>query len=148
MSTYTQILYQVVFTTKNIEGVLVKDNREKLYRYIWGIIKNHKSVLYQINGTEDHIHIATHVHPSVSLSNFVKDIKQASSIWIKEENIFPEFTSWQRGYGAFTYSIDAKNNLMNYIKKQEEHHRKLDFRTEYKSILKEFDVEFDERYLL
>jgi len=148
MSTYTQILYQIVFTTKNIEGVLVKDNRDKLYRYIWGIIKNHKSVLYQINGTEDHIHIATHVHPSVSLSNFVKDIKQASSIWIKEENIFPEFTSWQRGYGAFTYSIDAKNNLMNYIKNQEEHHRKHDFRTEYKSILNEFDIEFDERYLI
>ena len=148
MPTYTQILYQIVFTTKNTEKVLIKEQRERLFRYIWGIIKNHKSVLYQINGVEDHIHIATHIHPSVSLSNFVKDIKIASSLWINEENIFPDFTSWQRGYGAFTYSIEAKENLVNYIKNQEEHHKQKDFRAEYKSILEEFDVEFDERYLL
>jgi len=69
MSTYTQILYQIVFSTKNRDKVLTEDKRPELFNYIWGIIKNNKSFLYQINGVEDHIHILTHLHPSISLSN-------------------------------------------------------------------------------
>ena len=79
MSTYTQILYQIVFSTKYRKKVLIKEHREKLYKYIWGILKNKKCVLYQINGVEDHLHIATHVHPTVDVSSLVKDIKTASS---------------------------------------------------------------------
>ena len=66
---------------------------------------------------------------------------------IKEEKLFPKFSSWQVGYGAFTYSIDAKENLIKYIATQKEHHKKMSFEEEYKSLLKEFDVEFDEKYL-
>ncbi len=116
MSTYTQILYQIVFSTKNREKVLKEENREELYRYIWGILKNKKCILYQINGIGDHIHIATHIHPTIALSNLVKDIQIGSSLWIKESNIFPNFVSWQEGYGGFTYSIKEKDNLIGYIK--------------------------------
>jgi len=147
MSTYTQILYQIVFSTKNREKVLTEENHPKLFNYIWGIIKNQKSHLYRINGVEDHIHILTYLHPSVALSDLVKDIKVSSSKMIKEEKLFPKFSSWQVGYGAFTYSIDAKENLIKYIATQKEHHKKMSFEEEYKSLLKEFDVEFDEKYL-
>ena len=74
MSTYTQILYQLVFSTKNKERTLIKDKREDLYRYIWGILKNQKCHLYRIGGVEDHIHIITHLHPSVALAKLIKDI--------------------------------------------------------------------------
>ena len=143
MSTHTQILYQIVFSTKNREKVLIKENREKLYRYIWGILKSKDCILYQINAVEDHIHIATHIHPSVSLSSVIKDIKVASSKWIKEENVFPDFQSWQKGYGAFTYSLSGKKNLINYIKNQENHHKVISFKEEYIKLLKEFDIVFD-----
>jgi len=66
---------------------------------------------------------------------------------IKEKNIFPKFKAWQVGYGAFTYSIEAKGNLIRYITNQKEHHKKNSYEEEYKSLLKEFDVEFDEKYL-
>ena len=122
MATYTQILYQIVFTTKNREDVLIESNREQLYHYIWGILKNKNCKLYQINGVENHLHIATDIHPSVALASLVKDIKVASSLWIKENNVFPGFTSWQEGYGAFTYSIKEKGAVVNYIKNQKEHH--------------------------
>jgi REP element-mobilizing transposase RayT len=148
MSTYTQILYQIVFTTKDRKDVLLENNREKLFRFIWGILKNKNCVLYQINGVEDHLHIATHLHPTIALSSLVKDIKVASSLWIKENQLFPGFNSWQEGYGGFTYSIKEKGELVNYIKAQKEHHRVITFRDEYIELLKEHGIEFDERFLL
>jgi len=148
MSTHTQILYQIIFSTKNRENVLIKEHREKLFRYIWGILKNKKCVLYQINGIEDHIHIATHIHPTIAVSSLVKDIKIASSVWIKEQNIFPDFTGWQIGYGAFTYSFKEKDVLINYIKNQEQHHQTKSFREEYIELLNDRQIEFDEKYLL
>ncbi len=94
MSTYTQILYQIVFTTKNRENVLIKEGREELYKYIWGALKQKKCHLYRINGVEDHIHIATHIHPSVAPSDLIRDIKTTSSIWIKDQKTFPYFDNW------------------------------------------------------
>ncbi|MDM8557686.1 IS200/IS605 family transposase [Candidatus Parabeggiatoa sp. HSG14] len=148
MSTYTQILYQIIFSTKDREPTLVKEDREKLFRYIWGILKNNKSHLYRINGMEDHIHILTSLHPTIALSSLVKDIKVASSKFIKENQVFPNFGYWQNGYGAFTYSYHAKDDLIAYIKNQEEHHKTVSFMDEYKTLLKEFGVEFDEKYLI
>lgn len=148
MATYTQILYQIVFSTKNRKKTLLKENREELYRYIWGVLKNKKCTLYRINGVEDHLHIVTHIHPTISLSTLVKDIKVASSIWIKEQKLFPEFTAWQEGYGAFTYSLKEKENLIQYVSNQEEHHKTKTFREEYIELLNEHAVEFDTKYLL
>lgn len=147
MSTYTQILYQIVFTTKNNEMTLNDSGQEKLYKYIWGILKNKKCHLYRIGGVSDHIHIITHLHPSVAVAVLVKDIKLSSSSLIKKENVFPYFKGWQAGYGAFTYSILAKDSLIEYVKNQKEHHKKVSFREEYISLLKEHGIEFDEKYL-
>lgn len=105
-------------------------------------------MLYRINGVEDHIHILSDLHPTVSLADFVKDIKVSSSIWMKESGKFPAFVGWQEGYGAFTYSIRERDMIINYIRKQKEHHKKETFQDEYKRLLIENDVEFDERYLL
>ena len=148
MSTYTQIIYQIVFGTKHHERTLIKDNREKLFKYISGILVNKKCHLYRINGVEDHLHIVTHLHPSVSLSSLVKDIKIASSENIKQNNLFPKFGGWQEGYGAFTYSIKEKDRLIEYVKDQEEHHKIKTFREEYIELLNENGIEFDEKYLL
>jgi len=148
MATYTQIIYHVVFATKNRERVLDKSGRENLFRYIWGIVKNHEGHLFRLNGVEDHIHILTSLHPSVCLSDFVKAIKTGSSKWIKENRVFPQFQYWQEGYGAFTHSIQDKDRLIEYIKNQEDHHRRTDFLDEYRRLLQEAGIAFDEKYLL
>lgn len=126
---------------------MTESGQEKLYRYIRGILKNKNCHLYRIGGTEDHIHIITHIHPAVALAQLVKDIKLASSGFIKSEHIFPDFNGWQEGYGAFTYGISAKDILIEYVKNQKEHHHKETFREEYERLLKENGIEFDERYL-
>ena len=147
MSTYTQILYQIVFSTKNRQPTLIKKDRKQLFQYIWGILKNKRCHLYRINGVDDHLHIVTHLHPSTALSSLVKDIKLAASSHIKDQNLFDDFSGWQAGYAAFTYSIDAKANLIEYVKRQEEHHRKKTFEEELRELLAEHGVPFDEKYL-
>ncbi len=148
MSTYTQILYQIVYGTKNHEKTLTKPNREELFKYIWGILNKKKCHLYRINGVEDHLHIVTHIHPTISLSNLIKDIKLASSDYIKAMGLFKNFRGWQEGYGAFTYSIKEKDRLIEYVKNQEEHHKPITFREEFTDLLNEHGVSFDEKYLL
>lgn len=93
MSTYTQIYYHIVFSTKDRAPVLVKGGRESLFRYAWGIIHKRNCRLYRINGTLDHLHILTSLHPTVSLAGFVKEVKAGSSYWIKTNKVFPEFSN-------------------------------------------------------
>lgn len=148
MSSYRQIFYQIVFGTKHREPTIAEEHCEELYKYIWGIVKGNNCKLYRINGVEDHIHIFSDLHPSVSLADYIKDIKVASSLWMKEGGKFLQFRGWQVGYGAFTYSIREKDKIINYVKKQKEHHKKENFYDEYKRLLTENGIEFDETYLL
>jgi putative transposase len=145
---YRQIFYQIVFGTKNREAAITDVHCNELYKYIWGIIKNNDCKLYRINGIEDHIHIFCDLHPSLSLSDYIKNIKVASSLWMKETGKFPGFTGWQDSYGAFTYSIKEKDAVIDYIKNQKEHHKSESFYDEYKRLLLENGIEFDEKYLL
>ena len=147
MSTYTQFLYQFVFTTKDRENTLDAPNRMELFKYIWGVLNNQKCHLYRIGGVSDHIHIVTHVHPMVAPALLIKDIKLASSEFIKTNHLFPNFTNWQTGYGGFSYSFNEKDRLIEYVKNQEEHHKKKTYKEELTELLKYHEIEFDEKYL-
>lgn len=147
MASYRQILYHLVFRTKYNIPAIEQDHKKELYSYIWGIIKNKNCMLYQINGVEDHIHILSDLHPSISLADYMKTIKVASSIWMKESGHFPRFRGWAGGYGAFTKTYRDKTIIINYIKNQEEHHKKVSFEKEYIRLLKESGIKYDERYI-
>ena len=135
MGTYRQIYYQLVFGTKNRQPAIAKGYDVELYKYIYGIIKNKNCKLYRINGIEDHIHIFSDLHPSICLGDYVKDIKVARSLWMKECGKFPAFNGWQDGYGAFTCSIRERDMIINYIKNQKEHHKAENFYDEFKRLL-------------
>jgi putative transposase len=144
MKRYTQILYQLVFSTKNREMTLLKDNRPVFYNYIWGILKEKNCFLYRIGGIEDHTHIIFSLHPCIALADLVKDIKLATSDFIKRNNLFPTFAGWQKGYGAFTYTMEAKDALVVYVKNQEEHHKTVSSKQEMMDLLRDFGIEFEE----
>jgi putative transposase len=148
MSTYTQICYHIVFSTKNREPVLEEDRRTDLFRYVWGILRNKRCHLYRINGVDDHLHLFNSLHPSICLADLVKDIKLASSDWIKENGVFRRFSHWQEGYGAFTLAYRDKDALIEYIKGQPEHHRRVTYIDEFRRLLEEAGIEYDEKYLL
>jgi putative transposase len=148
MSTFTQILYHIVFSTKNRERTLMPDKRTQLFKYIWGVIEKKHSHPYYINGVEDHLHIATHIHPTIALSDLIKDIKLSTSSFISDNNILKYFGGWQDGYSAFTCSYKDKDRLIEYIKNQEVHHKKITYKEELITLLNEHGIEFDEKYLL
>lgn len=95
MGTHKQIYYQIVFGTKYRQPTIAREHDENLYRYITGIAKEKKCHLFRINGIEDYIHIVSDLHPTIRLSDYVKDIKVASNEWIKNSGLFPLFTGWQ-----------------------------------------------------
>jgi REP element-mobilizing transposase RayT len=148
MSSFKQIYYQIVFGTKYRKPTIAEEHCEELYKYIWGVIENKNCKLYRINGVEDHIHIFCDLHPTVALADLIKDIKVASNLWMKESGKFPDFTSWQDGYGAFTYNIRERDKIIDYVKKQKEHHKKETYYDEFKRLLIENGIEFDEKYML
>ena len=148
MPSYRQILYHIVFSTKGSEKTLTAQSQEEIFKYIWGIIKNKNGFLYRINGMEDHIHILCDLHPSIALADFIRDIKTASSIWMKKSDLFPDFEGWADGYAALTSGYRDKDVVINYIKNQKEHHKKFSFEEEYRKLLEEHGVEVDERFFL
>ncbi len=100
-----------------------------------------------MGGVEDHIHILTSIHSTVCLANLVRDLKTSSNWWINKENVFPRFSGWQNEYAAFTKSHTHCEGIVNYINNQCEHHKKESFLDEYKRLLGEEGVVFEDRYL-
>lgn len=148
MGSYRQVYYHIVFGTKYRKPVLEPGFETELYQYIAHVVRLKKCFLYAINGTEDHIHLLTDLHPAVCLSSLVKDIKTASSIWLKEHPGFPGFTAWQEGYGAFTCSERERPMVVAYIHRQKEQHIEESFYDEYKRMLSENSIHFNEAYIL
>ncbi|MFA6618074.1 MAG: IS200/IS605 family transposase [Candidatus Neomarinimicrobiota bacterium] len=147
MHTYLRIIYHVIFHTKNNDKTITKDHQKKLYKYIHGILKNKKCHVYEIGGTEDHIHLAFSLHPSVALMNLIHDIKLSSTRYIKNEKLFLNFNGWQIGYAAITHYANSIETLVKYIKNQEEHHLKENSRDEYIKHLHDAKIDVDEKYL-
>lgn len=125
---------------------LPANHKEELFRYIWGFIHNKQSILFQINGMEEHLHILCDIHPNIALTDFVRDLKTSTSKWLKENNHFSDFDGWASGYAALTYAYRDIDMIRNYIKRQEEHHQTRTFIEEYKALLVENGIKIDDRY--
>ena len=149
MSTYTQILYQIVFGSKDYTPFLNSQNQNTLFGYISGILKNKSCHSYIVGGASNHVHIITHLHPTIALSYLVKDIKKASHELIsREKPLFPYFPGWQVGFGAFTYHVSSKETLINYVKNQEIHHKTITYKDELIKLLQDNYIEYIDEYLL
>ena len=146
---YTQLYVQIVFAPKGRKRVIPKAHKEVVHRYITGVIQNKKRghKLLAIHCMPDHIHIFVGLHPAQSISSLVNDIKTSSTKFIKKQPWMPYAFEWQNGYGAFSYSKSSIDNVVNYILNQEEHHKERTFKEEYLAFLKEFGIEYKEKYL-
>jgi REP-associated tyrosine transposase len=146
-STYSQIYIQIVFAVKGRQSLIQSRWEEELYKYITGIVQNKGPKMLAINGMPDHIHLLIGMKPSCNLSDLVREIKKASNGYINVNKFSPFKFEWQEGYGAFSYSHSALNNVIEYIHNQKEHHQKKSFRDEYIDFLKKFEVEFKDEYI-
>jgi len=146
---YTQVNIQAVFAVQGRQNLLSQSVRERLFPYISGILKNQDIFPLAVNGWKDHVHIFFEMKPDISLSKTMELVKTNSSKWINDNGFIKGKFSWQRGYGAFSYSRSQRNKVINYIMKQEEHHQNYvnTFRVEYLKILEDYGIEYDTRYL-
>jgi len=144
---FSQIYIQLVFGVKGRQSLINPQWEEELYKYITGIVQNKDQKMLAINGVSDHIHFLIGMRPSCRLSDLVREIKKASNGFINEKKFSRFKFNWQEGYGAFSYSHSAMDNVIAYIGNQKEHHRKKSFKEEYLKFLKDFDIEFKDEYL-
>ncbi len=146
-NTYSQISMHIIFAVKYRQALILPEFRDRLFKYIYGIIegKNQKSLA--VNGTSDHIHIFTGMEPTMYIPDFVRDIKSDSSLFVNSLNLSPKPFHWQTGYGIFSHSKSSRKSVINYILNQEQHHQKTSFRNEYTGMLNKMDVKYNEKYL-
>ena len=120
--------------------------RPKLHEYLGGTVRGLGGVPEIIGGVEDHVHLLVGLRATHCLADFMQELKKASSVWAKE-NCEPDF-AWQEGYAAFTVSWTHIDAVRQYIATQDEHHRKIDFVAELKTLLGKNGVKYEEKYLL
>ncbi|MCA1752494.1 MAG: transposase [Flavobacteriales bacterium] len=146
-NTYRSVLLQYVFAVKGRHNLLHKSWRDEVFRYMTGIIeaKGQKSII--VNGVSDHVHVLVGVKPPFEMDAFIRDVKNNSSKFINKKGWLPRKFSWQSGYGIFSYSQDQIHRLYEYILNQEAHHAKKSFKEEYIQLLKDFEIEYEEKYL-
>ena len=145
--TFSQIYIQVVFAVQNRYALIKPDWEEELYKYITGIVQNKGQKMLAINGTLNHIHLFIGMKPTCCLSDLVREVKKASNVFIQERNFTRYNFKWQEGFGAFSYSHSQLTDVIQYIERQKEHHKKRTFKDEYLAFLKAFDIEFKNEYL-
>jgi REP-associated tyrosine transposase len=144
---FTNLLYHMIFSTKDRKPIITEDYQPRLYEYIGGIIRGTGGISLGIDGTEDHVHVLAKLRPDRALSDVLRDLKANASGWMHD--VFPDLKdfSWQRGYGAFTVSQSNVADVRDYIVRQKEHHKSVSFRDEFLQFLKANGIEYDERYL-
>ena len=144
---YTQLNVQAIFAVKGRENVLTSDFRLQVFEYMTGILRNINQCPLAVNGYKNHVHIFFELHPTTNLSDIMEIIKSNSSKWINLNHFVKGHFEWQRGYSAFTYSRSQRDRVIQYIVNQENHHKGQTFREEYMELLRNSEMEYDERYI-
>ncbi len=146
-NTYTQIHYQFVFATKYRHASIISPWKAELHKFITGTVHHYDHKMLQINSMPDHIHMLIGMRPHQAVSELIRSIKTESAKWINDRRFCLGKFAWQEGYGAFTYSKSHLPDVIRYIAGQEEHHRKIGFRDEFRDLLNEAGIDYDEKYI-
>lgn len=142
-----KVVLHIVFSTKYREKSIHREIRGELYQYIAGTAQELGCIIYKIGGVEDHIHIASSLSKTLTISSLLETIKSNSSKWIKTRSVLCRNFAWQNGYAAFSIGYSHIDTLKTYIENQAEHHHKKTFKEELIEHFKLNDVEYDERYI-
>jgi putative transposase len=142
---YTNLLYHIVYSTKDRLPLITEELRPDLHRFLGGLVNDFHGIPLEINGVADHVHVLARIKPVISISEFLSKFKSQSSGWAnrKTRGRF----KWQVKYGAFTVSESQVDRVREYIRNQEAHHSRISFEDEFKALLKSHRIDFDEKYL-
>jgi putative transposase len=142
---YTNLLYHIVYATKERAPLITNALKSRLHEYLGGIVHGLGCTPIEINGVSDHVHLLVKLRPIISVSDFLSKLKSNSSGWAKRQT--KGRFAWQARYGAFTVSESQVDNVRSYIRNQEKHHQKMSFEEEFRTLLKAHHIDFDEARL-
>lgn len=137
----------IIFHIKSTSCTIQKKDSGELYSYIGALIKDNESTPIAINGTADHVHILCIMSKNIALAKLVESIKKNSSWWIKTKGRYYQSFAWQGGYGGFSISPSLHDKTKQYILNQEKHHHKMSFNEEYRLFLREYGIDYNEKYI-
>ena len=143
----SKLYIHLIFSTQQREPLPIPSVRGSLHAYLATVLKNQDSPALKIGGTSDHAHLLFRLSKNLALADVVKKVKTSSSKWLKAQARALQSFHWQNGYGGFSVSLAEVDSVAAYIEGQEAHHRVVSFQDEYRGFLKEYGVEFDERYV-
>jgi REP element-mobilizing transposase RayT len=141
------LLVHIVFSTKERAPLLNAHIRPDLYAYLAATARNQGCECYRVGGTDDHVHLAIRLSRTLTSAKLVEELKTQSSKWLKSQSPLLALFAWQAGYGVFSLGASGQDALLRYIDNQQEHHRVRSFQDEYRALLKEYGVDFDEQYV-
>ncbi|MFZ6052739.1 IS200/IS605 family transposase [Halocola ammonii] len=146
-NTYHQIYVHSIYGVKYRSACIGEDWQDQLFHVIGNLINETGCQSVITNGVSDHVHSLFALSSKVSVAEVMKSVKAKSSKWINENGFLGSKFEWQKGYGVFSHSKNQLKDVYSYIQNQDEHHKKTNFRDEYLSFLKRYDVDFDEKYI-
>jgi putative transposase len=139
--------YHLIWSTKERKNFLLPKIMKDLYPYIGGIVRNNKGSLLEIGGIENHVHLLIELSNTDKFTTLIRNVKAASSSWLKKEFLECKEFGWQDGYGSFSVSASMINKTCTYIQNQEHHHKKKSYEEEYINFLDANNVKYDLRYI-
>ena len=145
--TYSQIHLQFVFAVQGRQGLIEESFRERTEKYITGIVRQFGHKMCSIYCMPDHTHMLVGFRTTQTISDLMREVKSSSSRFINSYGWIKNKFNWQEGYGAFSYSRNELPRIIDYILNQPVHHKKISFKEEYLNLLKEFEIQFEEKYL-
>ena len=146
-NTFSQIYLQFVFAVRQRRSLIPREHKEELHRYITGLVQRRNAKMLAVHCMPDHVHLFVGFKPTISISDFVKEIKVESNQFINSKKWVDGKFKWQEGYGVFSYSPSHVDTVVKYVLNQEEHHRSRSFKMEYFGFLKKFEIPFEEKYV-
>jgi REP element-mobilizing transposase RayT len=144
---YSRIILHATFSTRGRRRLITPAAEHELYPYLGGALNAMGCKTIKVNGFQDHVHLLFHCPPRLCISDVIRDLKKNSGSWAREHFGSPHF-HWQEGGGIFSVDHHAFERTIRYLANQHAHHQGLGYAEEYRTLLRENQVEFDERYVL
>lgn len=145
---HSAVYIHLIFSTKNREPFLHEpEMRASAHSYLGEISKRLDCPPLIVGGMLDHVHILARFGRMITQADWVKELKPASTIWIREQRAELQSFHWQSGYGDFSVNESSLEDVIAYIRNQEAHHAKRTFQDEYRAFLEKHRIEYDERYV-
>lgn len=138
---HVRLFYHIVFVTKYRKDTIPEQHERKLYKYILEVCHSLRVKLIRVNSTPSHVHILVSFPATLTVADFMRDVKRSTSLMMKRTPGFEQFIGWAREYSCNTVSFHQVEPVKNYIIRQKEHHKTVDLADELKSI---FNQDVDE----